>query len=83
MTARIFVGNLGPDMTSEQLRELFVEAGGIESCRVIVDRISGVSRGFAFIEMATAEAARNARTLFNGYEHEGKTLKVNEAKVKF
>jgi RNA recognition motif-containing protein len=80
MSAKLFVGNLAPEITGTQLHELFSTAGVVASCRVITDRTSGASKGFAFVEMSSVEAASAATAKFNGHDLQGKALKVNEAK---
>ncbi len=80
MSMKLFVGNLAPEITGTQLQELFSTAGAVESCRVIIDRSTGASKGFAFVEMNTVEAANSAAEKFNGHVLQGKTLKINEAK---
>lgn len=80
MSVKLFVGNLAPETTHAQLRELFSTAGTVESCRVIIDRTSGTSKGFAFIEMTSMEAANIAVEQFNGKDFQGKMMKVNEAR---
>jgi RNA recognition motif-containing protein len=62
------------------LKELFAEHGEVTDAKVIVDRMSGRSRGFGFVEMANSEEAATAIEALNGYETEGRELKVNEAK---
>lgn len=76
---KLFVGNLSFDTTSEQLRELFAELGEVVSVTVPTDRDSGRPRGFAFVELSTAEAATAATEKLNGYELGGRALRVNEA----
>lgn len=80
MLVKLFVGNLAAETTHSQLQELFSTAGAVESCRVIMDRATGVSKGFAFIEMISADAANTAIEKFNGQDLQGKTMKVNEAR---
>lgn len=80
MSTKLFVGNLANETSSLQLRELFSTAGTVESCRVIIDRTTGVSKGFAFIEMTSVEAANSAVEKFNGQDFQGKMMKVNEAR---
>ena len=77
---RIYVGGLPYSTTSDQLQELFAEAGEVTNASVIEDKYSGQSRGFGFVEMANAEEAREAITKFNGYSLGGRPLTVNEAK---
>jgi RNA recognition motif-containing protein len=73
------VGNLDFDTTSEQLRALFGETGEVVSVTVPTDRDSGRPRGFAFVELSTAEQATAAIEKLNGYELGGRALRVNEA----
>ena len=80
MSAKLFVGNLSPDTTGEELRTLFSEVGEVDSCQLITDRDSGRSKGFAFIEMNTLDIANSAKEKFNGQDLHGKALKVNDAK---
>lgn len=80
MSIKLFVGNLAGETTQAELRDLFSTAGTVESCRVIIDRTTGTSKGFAFIEMGSVEAANNAVEKFDGTDFQGKTMKVNEAR---
>jgi RNA recognition motif-containing protein len=80
MSAKLFVGNLSPDTSSDELREIFSGAGEVQSCHVITERDTGRSKGFAFIEMNSQETANIAKEKFNGQEVHGKALKVNDAK---
>src|ERR1043165_3886443 len=80
MSTELYVGNLAFQTTSEDLQELFAQAGTVESASVVEDRMTGRSRGFAFVEMATKEEAASAIDQFNGKEVGGRALKVNEAK---
>lgn len=80
MLTKLYVGNLAFQTTTEQLRELFATAGTVESASVVEDRMTGRSRGFAFIEMSTREEAASAIEQFNGKEVGGRALKVNESK---
>jgi RNA recognition motif-containing protein len=82
MSTKLYVGNLSFKTTSEELREHFSQAGTVESASVIEDRETGRSRGFGFVEMATAEDAQAAIEQFNGKELNGRNLTVNEAKPK-
>jgi len=82
MTTKLYVGNLSFRTTGEELRELFAQAGTVESVSVIEDRETGRSRGFGFVEMATAEEAAAAIEQFNGKDLGGRNLTVNEAKPK-
>lgn len=80
MSTKLYVGNLAFQTTSEELQELFGQAGKVDSASVVEDRDTGRSRGFAFVEMSTAEEAAAAIEQFNGKEVGGRALKVNEAK---
>ena len=82
MTTKLYVGNLSFKTTSDELREHFSQAGTVESASVIEDRETGRSRGFGFVEMATAEDAQAAIEQFNGKDLNGRSLTVNEAKPK-
>jgi RNA recognition motif-containing protein len=77
---KLYVGNLAFQTTSEELQEMFAQAGTVESAAVVEDRETGRSRGFGFVEMATKEEAAAAIDQFNGKEVNGRALKVNEAK---
>ena len=80
MSTNLYVGNLAFQTTSEDLQELFAQAGTVESASVVEDRMTGRSRGFAFVEMSTPEEAAAAIEQMNGREVGGRALKVNEAK---
>ena len=77
---RIYVGGLPYSTTSEQLRDMFSQAGEVTQADVVEDRYSGQSRGFGFVEMPNAEEAQQAIAKFNGYSLDGRPLTVNEAK---
>ena len=80
MSTKLYVGNLAFQTTSQDLQELFAQAGTVQSASVVEDRDTGQSRGFAFIEMSTDAEAASAIEQFNGKEVGGRALKVNEAK---
>ena len=80
MGTKLYVGNLSFRTTAEELRDAFASVGTVESASVIEDRDTGRSRGFAFVEMATAEEAAAAIEQFNGKDFGGRNLTVNEAK---
>ena len=80
MSNNIYIGNLPWSYRDENLKELFEEHGEVTSAKVIVDRMSGRSRGFGFVEMASGEEAGTAIEALNGYEADGRELKENEAK---
>lgn len=79
MGRRLYVGNLAWAVTDQDLRDLFAEAGKVESSQVIVDRETNRSRGFGFVEMASDEAADAAIKKFNGRDVKGRAIRVNEA----
>ncbi|HEU4508942.1 MAG TPA: RNA-binding protein [Pyrinomonadaceae bacterium] len=80
MSTKLYVGNLAFQTTSEDLQQLFSQAGTVQSANVVEDRDTGRSRGFAFVEMSTNAEAAAAIDQFNGKEMAGRALKVNEAK---
>jgi cold-inducible RNA-binding protein len=80
MSKNLYVGNLSYDTTEDTLRTLFSEFGDIESVNVITDRYTGRPRGFAFVEMATEEAAQEARSSLNGRMVDQREIKVDNAK---
>jgi cold-inducible RNA-binding protein len=82
MSKKLYVGNLSFQTTSQDLQQLFAQAGTVESASVIEDRDTGRSKGFAFVEMSTEEEATSAIEQFKGKEVGGRSLKVNEARPK-
>ena len=80
MSKKLYVGNLSFQTTSQDLQQLFGQAGTVESASVIEDRDTGQSKGFAFVEMSTDQVAAAAIDQFNGKEISGRALKVNEAR---
>jgi RNA recognition motif-containing protein len=82
MSAKLFVGNLSFETTSDEIRDLFSEVGPVESCQVITDRDTGRSKGFGFVEMNSKAEANSAKEKFDGQELHGRALKVDEAKPK-
>jgi cold-inducible RNA-binding protein len=80
MSTKLYVGNLAFQTTSQELEQLFGQAGTVQSASVVEDRDTGRSRGFAFVEMSSQEEATSAIDQFNGKEVGGRALKVNEAK---
>lgn len=80
MEAKLYVGNLSYETTEENLRELFMQAGGVVSVALIKDRHSGQSKGFAFVEMNSQAEAQKAITMFNGYSLADRQLNVNIAR---
>jgi RNA recognition motif-containing protein len=77
---KLYVGNLSFQTSSEDLQQLFSQAGTVESASVVEDRETGRSRGFGFVEMATNEEGQAAIQQFNGKEVNGRSLTVNEAR---
>ncbi|CDM65061.1 RNA recognition motif domain-containing protein [Pyrinomonas methylaliphatogenes] len=80
MSMRLYVGNLAFQTTSEDLRELFSQAGTVETANIIEDYDTGRSRGFGFVEMSSREEGEIAIEMFDGRELSGRNLKVNEAR---
>ena len=80
MSMKLYVGNLSFNTSSDDLQELFAQAGTVESSAVVEDRETGRSRGFGFVEMSTPEEGQAAIEKFNGMEVGGRSLTVNEAK---
>jgi RNA recognition motif-containing protein len=80
MSKKLYVGNLAFQTTSQDLQQLFAQAGTVESASVIEDRDTGRSKGFAFVEMSTEAEATAAIEQFNGKEVAGRALNVNEAR---
>ena len=80
MSKKLYVGNLAFQTTSQDLQELFAQAGTVESVSLIEDRDTGRSKGFAFVEMSSDEEAATAIAQFNRKEVAGRQLTVNEAR---
>jgi RNA recognition motif-containing protein len=80
MSMKLYVGNLSFQTSSEDLQELFAQAGTVESASVVEDRDTGRSRGFGFVEMSSKEEGQAAIQQLNGKEVGGRALTVNEAK---
>lgn len=80
MGKKLYVGNLGYNITSSDLEQLFAAHGSVRSAEVIQDRSTGGSKGFGFVEMETDEEAKQAIAALNGQEHSGRMLTVNEAR---
>jgi len=77
---KLYVGNLSFSTSSQDLEQLFAQAGTVESASVVEDRETGRSRGFGFVEMASKEEGEAAISQFDGKEVGGRALKVNEAR---
>jgi RNA recognition motif-containing protein len=80
MSQKLFIGGLPFSTSSEELGRLLHELEGVESVEVVTDRDTGQSRGFAFVQMASAEAADEAVRKFNGHALGGRTLRVEISK---
>jgi cold-inducible RNA-binding protein len=80
MSVRLYVGNLPFSISEQEVEELFRQLGVVESTNLVTDRDTGRSRGFAFVEMDSREAAEAAIAELNGREIEGRALTVNEAR---
>ena len=80
MSMKLYVGNLAFQTSSDDLQQLFAQAGTVESASVVEDRETGRSRGFGFVEMSSKEEGQAAIEQFNGKEVNGRNLNVNEAR---
>ncbi|MBM4257171.1 MAG: RNA-binding protein [Deltaproteobacteria bacterium] len=80
MATKLFVGNLSFQATNADLEDLFSQVGAVSSATIIMDKMTGKSRGFGFVEMSTNQEAQQAVARFNGTELHGRALTVNEAK---
>ncbi len=80
MAKKLYVGNLTYAITDSDLQEMFEKFGTVESAQVIMDRSSGRSKGFGFVEMDDDQAAQKAIDALNGQDNDGRPLTVNEAR---
>ena len=80
MAKKLYVGGLSYDTTEGTLKETFGAAGTVESAVVFMDRMSGRSKGFGFVEMSTEDEAQKAIQMLNGRELDGRSITVNEAR---
>jgi len=80
MGKKLYVGNMGYDVSSSDLERLFTQHGEVQSAEVINDRTTGRSKGFGFVEMGSDQEAQAAIAALNGKDHGGRALTVNEAK---
>jgi len=80
MSKKLFVGNLGFSVTDSELEQMFSPHGAVQSVQVILDRETGRSKGFGFVEMASDQEAQTAIAALNGKDSNGRALTVNEAK---
>ena len=79
---RLFVGNLSYQTAENDLQDYFAQAGAVTSVNLMMDKMTGKSRGFAFVEFATPEEANKAVEQFHNKEFQGRSLTVNVAKPK-
>lgn len=80
MAKKLYVGSLSYSTTDDALKATFSAAGTVVSAAIIIDKMSGRSKGFGFVEMSTDEEATKAVEMFNGKEVDGRTIIVNEAR---
>jgi len=80
MAKRLFVGGLPYEATEDQLKQLFAGVGTVAACNIIIDKFSGRSKGFAFVEMSSDEEAEKAVETLNGTDMGGRKIIVNEAR---
>jgi cold-inducible RNA-binding protein len=80
MAKKLYVGGLPYSTTEDQLKDAFSQAGSVESASIIMDKMSGRSKGFGFVEMSADTEAQSAIDMWNGKDFGGRTLTVNEAR---
>jgi len=80
MGKKLYVGNLPFSATDQILADTFAQCGTVESAKIIIDRDTGRSKGFGFVEMSTEAEAADAISKFNGADYDGRPMTVNEAK---
>jgi len=80
MTTKLYVGGIPYTTTEASLRDTFAKAGNVTSASIIIDRMTGRSKGFGFVEMASEEEANAAIDMFNDQDFEGRKLTVNVAR---
>lgn len=80
MGKKLYVGNLGYNVSNADLQQLFASHGTVQSASVVMDRETGQSKGFGFVEMSSDDEASAAISALDGRDHGGRALKVNEAK---
>jgi RNA recognition motif-containing protein len=78
----IYVGNLPYDVSDSDLQQLFSQYGTVTSARVVIDRVTGRAKGFGFVEMGDKAEAEKAISATNGFEMNGRALRVNESQPK-
>lgn len=80
MAKNLYVGSLPYETTEDELKELFSQAGTVESVNIITDKFSGKSKGFSFVEMSSDKEAEKAIKMFDGYKIGERAIVVNEAR---
>jgi RNA recognition motif-containing protein len=80
MGKKLYVGNLPFSATDQILNDTFAQCGTVQSAKIIMDRDTGRSKGFGFVEMSTEAEAQDAISKFNGADYDGRALTVNEAR---
>lgn len=80
MSTKLYVGGIPYTSTQDGLRDAFAQAGAVVSATIIIDKMTGRSKGFGFVEMANEDDAKKAIDMWNGKDFEGRTLTVNEAR---
>ena len=80
MATKLYVGGLSYSTTQDGLQDAFAQVGNVTSATIIMDKMTGRSKGFGFVEMSTEEEAQAAIEMWNGKELDGRTLTVNEAR---
>lgn len=80
MGTRLFIGNLPWGATEQEIRDAFTSVGTVKDCHLVIDRETGKSKGFAFVEMSTQDEATTAIDRLNGSDIGGRAINVNEAR---
>lgn len=80
MNTKLYVGGISYDATDADLKDFFASAGNVVSASIIMDRMSGRSKGFGFVEMSSADEAQNAISMLDGKDMMGRSIKVSEAR---
>ena len=80
MSNKLYVGGLPYETTEDELKDFFAQAGTVDSATIIIDRASGRSKGFGFVEMSSDEEAKKAIEMFNGKDFGGRNITVDEAR---
>lgn len=80
MGKKLYIGSLSYETKEEELEDLFSQAGKVESVTIIMDKLSGRSKGFGFVEMSSDKEAQKAKEMFNGKDFRGRNLIVDEAR---